>query len=299
LVDGLPSRFAITDNEAMSARSRPRSRHHPLLEASLLLGGMAFLLGLSGWIVAGGEGALWILLAGAFSFVISGFGVPQLMLRIYRVRSLAAEDAPALAADLAELCRRAGISRAPQLGYMSNPIPLAFTIGSGGAAMIVVSSGLLRLMNARELAGILAHEVSHISRGDLFIMRLATAISHVTRMVAQLGIITVVINVSLHLLSLPKLPWLDIGILLAAPIVADLLQLALSRTRESEADLAAVRLTADPVGLAAALEKLDRAERSVWRRLFSHGRPLSVPSLLRTHPHAKDRIRRLLEAQPV
>jgi heat shock protein HtpX len=287
----------MTNDPPPTARRRLRQPRHPLLEATLLLGGMALLLGVSGWIVGGGAGALVTLFAGAISFLLAGSISPQLLLRIYRARPLSPAEVPALAADLAELCRRAGIANIPTLCRVSSPFPIAFTVGSREEATITLSNALLRLMNERELVGIVAHEVSHIRRGDLSIMRLANAISHVIRTVSQFGIVMVIANLWLHLLSLPNVPWLHVAVLLVAPIVANLMQLALSRTRELEADLDAVELTADPVALASALDKLDRAEARIWRWLFPRGTLLSVPTWLRTHPLTRDRIRRLLEAE--
>jgi len=81
------------------------------------------------------------------------------------------------------------------------------------------------------------------------------------------------------------------------PMVTTLMQLALSRTREFEADLEAVRLTGDPGGLASALAKIERMSGGLLERIFLPGRRVPEPSLFRTHPVTEERIRRLLELE--
>ena len=88
-------------------------------------------------------------------------------------------------------------------------------------------------------------------------------------------------------------PWLVVPLLLFAPQNATLLQLALSRARELDADLDAAGLTGDPGGLASALAKLERYQRGAWEQILIPGRRLPEPSVLRTHPPTAERIARL------
>ena len=92
--------------------------------------------------------------------------------------------------------------------------------------------------------------------------------------------------------------WLLIALLVLSPTIASLLQLALSRTREYDADLDAAGLTGDPRGLASALEKLERYQGGLFETLLLPGRRVPQPSLLRTHPPTRDRIARLLALEP-
>ena len=89
------------------------------------------------------------------------------------------------------------------------------------------------------------------------------------------------------------MPWLAVLVLLAAPTVGGLLQMALSRTREFDADLGAAMLTGDPDGLASALQKLERVQGRRWENMFLPGGRTPDPSVLRTHPLTADRIARL------
>jgi heat shock protein HtpX len=94
-----------------------------------------------------------------------------------------------------------------------------------------------------------------------------------------------------------NLPWLVIALLLFAPQLTTLFELALSRAREFEADLDAAGLTGDPAGLASALAKLERAQRSPWERILMPGFRLPEPSILRSHPATEERVARLRTIQ--
>jgi heat shock protein HtpX len=135
-----------------------------------------------------------------------------------------------------------------------------------------LTDGMIRTLSLRELSGVLAHEISHIRNGDLWLMGLADTVSRLTRMMSLFG---------------------QILLLVLAPTIGALLQLALSRTREYDADLGGALLTGDPMALAGALRKLERYGRGLWESLLMPGRRNPNPSLLRTHPPTEERIRRL------
>jgi len=97
----------------------------------------------------------------------------------------------------------------------------------------------------------------------------------------------------LWLLSELALPWFRLLLLLAAPILSTLLQLALSRTREFDADVDAVGLTSDPLALASALSKIEQINSPWWHNFLFSGQRQPSPSLLRTHPLTADRVERL------
>jgi heat shock protein HtpX len=111
------------------------------------------------------------------------------------------------------------------------------------------------------------------------------------------GQILLIINLPLVMAGKAHFPWLLALLLIFAPTLTSLLQLALSRTREYDADLEAAKLTKDPRGLASALSKLERISSNVFERILMPGGRIPDPSILRTHPSAKDRIDRLLEME--
>jgi heat shock protein HtpX len=219
----------------------------------------------------------------------------RLVLVLYGARPLPPEQAPALHGLLAELARRAGLPRLPRLYRVPSRLMNAFSVGSGEESALVVTDGLLRGLGWRELAGVLAHEVSHVRHRDIWVMALADMISRMTHMLSLLGMLLLVVNLPLWLLTGEFVPWAVVLLLLFAPGLVALLQLALSRQREYEADRAAAELTGDPAGLAGALLRLDIQEQGWLRQLLTPGRRVPEPSVLRTHPPTAERVRRLRE----
>jgi len=149
-------------------------------------------------------------------------------------------------------------------------------------------------MTAREIRGILAHEIVHIRNDDLALMQLAMVVGQLTRMTSQIAFLVLFFSFFLRTVSGPSFPIVPLLVLAAAPLGVGLLQLALSRAREGEADLEAAELTGDPHGLASALIKLRRREQTLLRGRFPTAAPLRVPSLLRDHPATEERIQALL-----
>ncbi len=129
-------------------------------------------------------------------------------------------------------------------------------------------------------------------------MTLADLTSRMTPTLSLIGQLLVVINLPLFLLAETSLSWLAILLLILAPAISALLQLALSRTREFDADLSAINLTGEPQGLASALVKLEQQHRGLLERLLTPDRRSPEPSLLRTHPRTEERIQRLLSLRP-
>ena len=124
-------------------------------------------------------------------------------------------------------------------------------------------------------------------------MALADGMSRVVSLASWVGQAIFLINLPLFLVGAEVVPWTVPLVLIFAPTLMALLQLALSRSREFDADLGAVRLTGDAEGLARALLKLERRTGRFWEEIFLPGRRIPEPSLLRTHPPTEDRIARL------
>jgi len=264
-----------------------------LLRSAVLLLGMAGLLAALGFSLAGPVGLFWALGFGMLA-VLFGPGLsPRWLLKLYRARRLAPAELPEVQQLLAWLSRRAGLAAPPALYYVPSEMLNAFAVGSRRHATIAVTHGLLRRLSGRELAGVLAHEIGHIRHGDLWIMCLADSFSRLTRTLANVGMLLLLLSLPVLLLG-GGLPWLFVLLLLFSPTLSALLQLALSRTREFHADVVAARLTGDPEGLAQALVQLERLQGNRWENLLLPGRRLPDPSLLRTHPPTEERVSRLL-----
>jgi heat shock protein HtpX len=263
------------------------------LHTVLLLGGMIGLLAACGWIVAGPEGGLWALALGGISLAFAPRMSPQMVLGLYGAVPVRPWDLPNAVRVLNELAERAGLPAPPQLYWIPSPTLNAFAMGRPDDAAIAVTDGMIRSLTLRELSGVLAHEISHVRNGDLWLMGLADTVSRLTRMMSLFGQILLLFNLPLLLTGAVTIPWGLILLLVLAPTIGALLQLALSRTREYDADLGGALLTGDPMALAGALRKLERNGRGLWESLLMPGRRDPNPSLLRTHPPTEERIRRL------
>jgi len=265
------------------------------LQTVALIATLGLLCAYLAWLV-GGPLFAW---GAAIAVALLYFGNPaassRLAMSLYQGRPLAREEAPSLYLVLEELARRAGLERMPLLYYVPSRLMNAFSTGSRADAAIALSDGLLRRMALRELAAVLAHEVSHIANGDTRVMAFADLVTRITGLLSLAGQFLLLVSLPLWLLSSVDIPWIPILLLLLAPTLSALVQLALSRNREYEADRSAVELSGDPEGLASALEKLEYYQRGPWERLLMPGVRMPEPSLLRTHPPTRERVRRLLE----
>lgn len=276
--------------------SSARWARHALINRlqSLLL--MAFLGGylvLLGWLIWGEQAMVWLLLAGVLFLLFGPAVTPQVVMRLYRARALAPAEVPPLYRMVAQLGERAGLEHLPQLYYIPSRMVNAFAVGTRRHAGIGLTDGLLRALDRRELAAVLAHELSHIRSNDIRVMTLADLANRLTSALSLVGQVLLLINLPLILLSLATVNWWAVLALVFAPQLSALAQLGLSRVREYEADLNAARLTGDPQALARALHKLEMGQPYWWGILLP-GYRLPEPSLLRTHPPTEERVRRLL-----
>lgn len=269
-----------------------RHRILNLVHTVLLFAGMALVV----WIATRALANELISLVVAVGIVLALLFAPQvpkeMLLGMYRARRLE-PSFPEARHILQELARRAGLPDAPALYYIPTSAPLAFAVGRRADSAIGVSDGLLRMLTLRELAGVLAHETSHIAHDDLRVMALADVMTRVTTVLSYLGQFVLLLALPLLLLGQPVIAWWAPLALILSPTLSSLLQLALSRTREFNADLGAAELTDDPLALASALAKLERRQGAFWEEILLPGRRIPEPSLLRTHPPTHKRIERL------
>jgi heat shock protein HtpX len=263
------------------------------LHTLLLLSGMLLLLVALGTSLLGTDGlALMLLVIGAL-LLFTPKASAWLTLRLYRARQLPFDSMPDIYRMLERLARQAGLSQQPLLFYVPSTVPNAFAMLENEQPLIAVTDGLLRSLNQREMTAVLAHEISHICNGDLSVMMIADLLNRLTASLSTVGWLMLLFLLPVWLLTELTLPWLTILLLLLAPGLANLLQLALSRSREFDADLDAVHLTGDPSGLARALVKIERTTGKWWLNLLLPARRSTDPSWLRSHPSTEERIRRL------
>ena len=288
----LPSHqvYSSQMNEHISSNIRGNRIH-----SALLIFGMACVLALIGFLLG-----QWIGLAVAIVICLGMvfFGPrasPQLVLKMYKAQEIPRQSAPELFDMFAELVRRADLPVSPRLYYVPSRTLNAFAVGNQNNAAVAITDGLLRILNPREIAGVLAHEVSHIRHRDMRVLGIADSVSRMTGTLSQIGQFMLFLAVPTFLLNGGVLLLMGAILLLHAPFVSNLMQLALSRAREFNADLGAVGLTGDAIGLASALSKLERATSGgggfLW--VFAGRKKQTVPAMLRTHPPTDERIERI------
>ncbi len=264
------------------------------LQSILLLGIMAGFLALIGGILWGSDGIYILLLSSILLFLFNPAARPGLIMRMYQATPLSLNQAPVLHSALKELCRRANLRHIPTLYYVPSNALNAFAVGSSNNAVIAITDGLLRSLSHRESIGVLAHEIGHIKNNDTWVMGIADLFSRMTSALSLFGQFLLLLNLPLILISDLNISWFVIALLILAPNLSALAQLGLSRTREYNADLNAAHLTDDPQGLASALLKIEHYSGSGFEHILMPGRRIPEPSLLRTHPPTKERVRRLM-----
>lgn len=278
------------------------ARRHRLRNAATSLALLAGMGGLLAVVARGllGAGPLTVFVVVAVMALLAvGPASTRLALRLHGARPLPPQRAPALHAILAELARRAELPRVPSLHWIPDRRANAFSVGSRDDAAVAVSDGLLRALDRDELIGVLAHEVSHIRHHDSHVLGLAQLVSRLTVTLSRVGLVLVVFLLPWALLGELAVAWWALPLVLLAPVVAGVLQLALSRTREFDADRSAVELVGSSDGLASALARLEAGQESWWRRLL--GLPsarVEAPTWMLSHPPTAERIRRLRQLAP-
>lgn len=268
------------------------------LQSLFLLAVMAGFLALLGWLLWGRDGVVILVSTGLAAMLLNSSISPRLVMLLYGASPVRPDQAPALWKALTRLSERAELPAVPQLYYVPSQMLNAFAVGTRKHAAIAVTDGLVRQLDMRELVGVVAHEISHVRNNDLWVMGLADMFSRTTSILSLIGQFLLFLNLPLILLSQVTVNWFAIFLLIFAPNLSALAQLALARTREFDADLNAARLTGDPDGLASALVKIERAQGGWLERIFMPNRRVPVPSLLRTHPETEERVRRLMELKP-
>lgn len=267
-------------------------RMRNLLHTVLLIASMVTIAATVAWLVWGETAVAWVASVVAFSLAFSRNAPSKWILALLRAEPLSPAQWLDGYAIVKELSSRAGLNHTPRLYYLASPVPNAISLGRGKHSAIVITKGLLQRLNEREIAGVLAHEISHFRANDIGLLNLATILNHVTFLMAFSGLLLLVLSLPFYWVSAQPPPFLLILLLGLAPNAVTLLTLALSRTREFDADQGAAALTGDPAGLASALGKLEMRGEAYWRLVFPERAQMSP--WLRSHPSGRERIEHLL-----
>lgn len=270
---------------------RTRNRLHTWLLSTACM----FLLAVTAWAFGGPSGIIYVLVFGIPPLILLRRASPHMVLSMYKAKQVSAADFPVGHHIVEELAHRAALPATPHLYVIPSRMVNAFAVGSREDSAIAITDALARTLTARELAGVLAHEISHVAHGDVKVMAFADMVSRFTSIMSTIGILSLFLNLVVFAGGYGTyIPWFGVAVLLAAPTISGLLQMALSRTREFDADLGAAMLTGDPDGLATALRKLEKAQGKMWEGVLLPGSRIPEPSILRSHPATADRIERLM-----
>ena len=256
------------------------------------------MLACSAKLLVGLDGVLYVLAGCGLGILFAPRLSSNKIMRWYGAQQIDYKDMLPVYDALRKISYCAGLTVAPELYYRPGAMN-SFAVGRRSDSAIAITDEMLRHLSMRELMAVLAHEVSHIAGNDIWVMQIADRITRMTRMMALIGIAFGLLSLPLAIFGGGNLPILPILALIFAPSAAALLQLALSRTREFEADRSAAALTGDSIALASALKKVEAVMHPSWHRFLMPVRHGEQPSILRGHPPTAERIGRLQEMWPL
>ncbi len=271
-----------------------------LIKTGFLMAAMTGLFLVIGYLVGGPSGMAIAFLFAAGSNLFAYWNSDRLVLSMYGAREQTVATAPELVHLVQQLSQRAGLPM-PKVYIADNPQPNAFATGrSPEHAAVCVTTALLQKLDMEELAGVLAHELSHVKNRDTLTMTLTATIAGAVSMLANFAFF---FGGGRNRNPLGLVGLLMITIL--APIAAMLVQMAISRTREFEADRMGAELSGRPLWLASALKRIEWSAAQIENpeadanpataHMFIvnplHGGGLS--NLFASHPSTRDRVARL------
>jgi len=273
-----------------------------MIKTTLLLSSLAVFFIVAGRILGGGTGMVIALGLSLLMIWGSYWCSDKLVLRMYHAREVTSAQAPDIYSIVRGLADRANLPM-PKVYVVDTPMPNAFATGRNPShAAVAVTTGITRILDRNELEGVLAHELAHVKNRDTLISSVAATIA---------GAVTTLASFAQWSLIFGGFGGNDdeggniVGILLMAvlaPIAATVIQLAISRTREFEADAKGAKICGNPMALASALTKLESAANATRADvnpstahmfIVNPLRGKAMASLFSTHPPTEERIKRL------
>lgn len=270
------------------------------LKTSILMAGIMALFGVLGAYIGGSSGMLLALLFGGAMNVFSYWFSDTMVLKMYNAREVDEYSAPQFYNMVRELAQRADLPM-PRVYLIDEAQPNAFATGRNpDNAAVAATTGILNLLSAREICGVMAHELAHVRHRDILISTISATMA---------GAISALANFAMFFGGRDSEgrsnPIAGLAMALLAPIAASLIQMAISRSREFEADRGGAEISGDPHALADALAKIDAYARGIPMQVAEEHpataqmmimNPLSgggIASLFSTHPATEERVARL------
>ena len=273
-----------------------------LLKTAVLMAAITALFMLIGAYVGGRQGMVIALLVALGLNFFSYWFSDKLVLKMYNAREVDETSAPQFYRMVAELVQRAGLPM-PRVYVIDEAAPNAFATGRNPEhAEVAATTGIMQVLSANELRAVMAHELTHVAHRDILISTISATMAGAISMLANFAVFFGGRDSE----GRPANPIAGLAVALLAPLAASLIQLAISRAREFEADRGGAELSGDPRSLASALEKIQAyargtpllaAERNPQTAQMMIVNPLhggGVASLFSTHPSTDERVARLL-----
>jgi heat shock protein HtpX len=271
-----------------------------IFRTALLMAALTGLFIAIGYLIGGKAGMLIAFGFAAVSNFIAYWNSDKMVLAMYRAQEVDEKTAPDLVHLVRELSQKAGLPM-PKVYIADNPQPNAFATGRNPEhAAVCATSGILQRLSKEELAGVLAHELSHVKNRDTLIMTVTATIAGAISMLANFAFF-----MGGNRRNNPLGPIGAILIMILAPIAAVLVQMAISRGREFEADKSGAELSGRPLWLASALKHIDNAALGIENE-DAEAHPATahmfivnplldggMAGLFSTHPPTGERIARL------
>jgi heat shock protein HtpX len=272
------------------------------VKTAMLMAAIMALFGVVGGMVGGRSGMLLALVLGGAMNVFSYWFSDKMVLKMYNAQEVDESSAPQFYGMVRDLAQRAGLPM-PRVYLIDEQQPNAFATGRNPEhAAVAATTGILHLLSARELRGVMAHELSHVAHRDILISTISATMA---------GAISALANFAMFFGGRsddgrPANPLAGIAVALLAPLAASLIQMAISRSREYEADRGGAEISGEPDALADALGKIqmyaegriplgpaemhpETAQMMILNPLSAGG----IKGLFSTHPPTEERIARL------
>ncbi|MGO4279087.1 Heat shock protein. Metallo peptidase. MEROPS family M48B [Cupriavidus sp. OV038] len=268
----------------------------------MLMAAITALFIVIGGMIGGRSGMMFALLIALGMNFFSYWFSDKMVLRMYNAQEVDAGTAPQFYNMVQELSQRAGLPM-PRVYLINEDAPNAFATGRNPEhAAVAATTGILRVLSDRELRGVMAHELAHVKHRDILTSTIAATMA---------GAISALANMAMFFGGRDENgnrsnPIASIAVAILAPLAASLIQMAISRAREFEADRGGAEISGDPQALASALDKIHRYAQGIpFQAAEAHPataqmmimNPLSgggIANLFSTHPATEERVARLM-----
>jgi heat shock protein HtpX len=274
-----------------------------LMKTAVLMAAITALFMLIGRWIGGQAGMMLALVIAIGMNFFSYWFSDKIVLKMYNAREVDDSSAPQFVAMVRELAQRADIPM-PRVYIIDEQAPNAFATGRNPShAAVAATTGILRALSPRELRGVMAHELAHVRHRDILISTISATMAGAIGMLANFAMLFGGRDDE----GRPANPIAGLLVAILAPLAASLIQMAISRAREFEADRGGAEISGDPEALATALQKIHRyaqgipmeaAERHPETAQMMIMNPLSaggIRGLFSTHPSTEERVERLLQ----